>query len=502
MDNFSYNLKSFFSNDNFVILKNADKYLLASYHFVYETIQSNNKYTILLRKGNFKIKPIISICIPTFNNNDYVLLKALKEWEKSKNINLNLVEFVIVENGSNTYKDILSKNFNLKIKFINIKEKNLGKARKISVEEASSDLLLLVNDDTIPTEFLIERHIKYQVENYHNKLAILGTFYFHKDVLDTEFMKIIKDDKNLFFQNFFEDNIITNAFVTNNISIKKEYVIKAGNFDENLKISGEDNDLEKRLSRYDIKTLFKSDLISYHYHRHDCISYINLLKNRYYFDLKINLKYKYGINVNIYLDLFKINGKNIIAYFFLNYFCKNYNNDIYLKKYLELVHIIFTLIADDFNENFFENIKLKNTNSKILIVIFGKENYSIQQTYKNFEKINITKNTKLYEIIKKYDYFLFIDSNNILLPYAVELFLLLTENLDKSYKIILGRIFQKNENSRNFIILNIFDFFIKRECFINPLLLERNIDKNLLMDLKSRYKYAKINIPCTSIIFE
>lgn len=494
MDLFFDNLKILFNNNSLIFLKNINEFDNQKYDLIYQTEYNQNKYIVLSYKNNKNLKPIISICIPTYNKNNYVLLKSLKEWEKSKDINLNALEFIIVENGSKTYNNELLKEFNLNIILIHIDEGNIGKARKISVESSNSDILFLVNDDTIPTYFLIKNHIKYQIENYYNKLAILGTFKFHEDIIDNYFMEIIKDDKTLFFQNFFEDNIITDAFVTNNISIKKEYIINSGNFSDELKISGEDQDLENRLSKNNIKVLFKQELLSYHYHKHDINSYIKLLKNRYFFDRKINLKY------NRYLKkiLFDINQENLISsYFFLDYIIKNYNHDQYFKYYILLIHYICILIMDSEN-NYSKSIK--NINKKVLIILEEENNYFIDQTYTKYDIKYINKNTKLYEVLENnYDYFLFTNNNYRLLPYSIDLFILLSENIDKSYKIILGKVFKFNELLNKFFILNENDFFIKKECLINPLFLEETINTKLLLKIKDFFKHKEIDMPCTSM---
>jgi hypothetical protein len=503
MDLFFDNLNLLFKGNQFIFLKNSVKFNSIKYKFIYEVEYNNNKYTVLSCK-NSSLKPIISVCIPTYNgNNSYVLLKALEEWKNNKGINIDLVEFVIVENGSETYNSEILKNFNLNIKFINLKEKNLGKARRISVEKASSDLLLLVNDDTIPTEFLIRDHIKYQIENYNNNLAILGSFKFHKDVLDNNFMKIINDnDRQLFFQNFLKNNTVTNIFVSNNISIRKEYVLKAGNFCDDFTVSGEDNDLEKRLTKNNLRSLFKSELVSYHYHKHNIKSYIELLKIRYFFDIKISLKYE--LSPYLEKNLFSLDKDNILSsYFFLNYITKNYEKDNYFKYYISLIHYICFFVSYFDSNYYYYYIKDIQDNKKKVLVIVDNPNYSLYQTYKNFEIKYINQNTKLHELIdNNYDYFLFVNSKYQLLPFSIELLVFLFEIIDKSYKIILSYTFKIDNETGKFSALDNVDFFIKKECLLNPIFLEEDINIDLLIKIKNLYRSKNIDVPFTSIYLD
>ena len=303
--------------------KNLENYIKQNFNLLL-TINTDKEDIIVFSNTieiNKFIKPIISICIPSYNREE-VVLKAVSLWNNQKNISPDIYEIIIVENGSNLLSEEDFKEYK-NIKLFKIPEGNIGLARKISVEKASGEFLLLVNDDTYPSEDLLIKHLTYQLLFSKEKIAILGKFLLHPDFIKDKKSQIIVENCLDFSQNCLKDGIITDNiafFVTNNLSIRKEYVLKAGNFAENLSKGGEDSELGYRFFKKGGIVLFKEDLIAYHYH-----DYIKNL-DRTIFNRGITSAHMISRNKKFYKDFYKKNTQHI------NFMFKTINT-INLKRF-------------------------------------------------------------------------------------------------------------------------------------------------------------------------
>lgn len=490
---------------------NISEHIKNDYIILYSSDISEIETLFLFCKKDFDlslINSLISICIPTYysKERESILSYSIEEWTKSKNINLNLVEFIIVENGSNYYNHKYFEKYNLNIKLFNIEESNLGKARKISVEESNSKIILLVNDDTIANFNLIEKHLIYQIINYKKNIAILGKFIFHNNVLDNDFMKIINEYSKIFIQNKLENNKEYNnykLFITNNISIKKELILKVGNFSEDFISEGEDTDLGYRLLNNGLNIIFKEDIISHHLHKHDINSYLNLLKRRLFVGAKIDRKYSENKYIN---NLENYTFYNIIASkIFINYIRNNYENDLFLKYYLDFISICSYTIANLdvleklYNKKIFNyEINYLKDNKKILSLIHKKnKKYLDILKFENYYLYD--ENSFISDVFqKKFEYLNILEIDFIPLLYTNELLLNIKNNIDQSIEVLFGSGFSFDIENKNIIPEKNTDIFIGKIFLIkNTDLLESkiiDINKNLFQK-----NIFNILLPFTSI---
>lgn len=505
-DDFFYKIKNsnqilFFElieNDNNI--KNLDEFIKENNFKVWYKTEYENKTLIITSKKdpkefNDKIKPIISVCIPTGKRKD-VLFKALDAWNNSENIHTDLIELVIVENGSSEIETEELLKYKTPIKYENIKEAHLSFARSITVNKATADILFLTNDDTIATSNLLEMHLNYQSLYYKNKLAILGKFIFHPEVITTKFMQVLENGKKFFYQNDYDDFTLYKtdlSFLTNNISILKHAVIEAGNFSKDFpRAASDDLDLGYQLDKLGYHVLFKSDLVSYHYHFYTLEDFVNSTINRAYWAIKYVKKYP-STEKRHFID--GINGEGMHRNFYLNsafsHLIKNYTfDDIndnlnYVVIYiLNMYSVSFGVLkgANEFlNYKMDENAEIKEK-PLISILLLVDENDDVEksiqsvinQSYENWELILISNenNTVLPQIIEKYSnikqkisinntenkiktikniegkYIKFLLSNEILISYALEFFVRYLIFSNEAKKIFYGdyMIFNKDEN--------------------------------------------------------
>ncbi|NBI28186.1 glycosyltransferase family 2 protein [Chengkuizengella marina] len=218
-----------------------------------------------------------SIVIPT-KDKLYRLRLVLQALEKQINDD---VEVIIVFDGCN--EDTLDQFNKTCFSFSPIPivcEHNVGRAaaRNLGIQRASGDIIIFVDDDRVPDQDFVNKHI-YGHQN--EKCVLLGE---RKDVFMLE-----SEIKDLFDQGLLRDDIqilkskVTKkqlqkgvsihhinmlnwlSFYTGNVSIKKKYLEQIGFFDEKFKGWGhEDLDLGIRLSNIGLKFKKDNSLVNYH----------------------------------------------------------------------------------------------------------------------------------------------------------------------------------------------------------------------------------------------
>jgi len=535
----------------------------------YKTEYTNKIFIIASKKTpkeyNNKIKPLISVCIPTGKRKN-ILLKALDSWNNSENIHTELIEIILVENGSSEIQKEELLKYKTPIKYINLKESNLSFARSVSVNEASSDILFLTNDDTIATSNLLEKHINYQSLYYKDNIVILGKFISHPEIMTTKFMKLLENKTNFFHQNSYKNNIFYNSkdsFLTNNLSILKNIVIKVGNFSSEFPTAASDDfDLGYRVAELGYKVLFKEDLISYHYHFYTAKDFVNSVINRTYWAMNYVKKYPStkkshfpdGIDTEQIYKNFYINtafSSLVEKYDFennhddLNYIIQNILN-IYassigllkgLNKFLgyEISEdnqlkdnpLISVLLLVNENENLEKTINsLLNQSYQNweLALITDENNFNLKQVIEKYsdieDKIFIVTETNKFKVLKnlKGKYIKFLSSNEVLMSYALEMFVRYFSLCENSKKIIYANYiifdddknkcfhvetvkdnFLFNKDSNNFEFVSISSSFFEKNILLEESI---NFDNNLeYHDLLNQVKYQKEKIEFPFFIY-
>ena len=212
----------------------------------------------------------ISIIIPTFNRLD-VISKTLLAIDH-QNINLNQIETIIVDDGSekvqlNRLKHLV-KNIKVKTRFYTQKHKGPATARNFGIKKAIGNIVLIINDDTVPTPNLIKRHLLFHKRHPKINHALLGLVSWHPDLDITPFMIWLENGGPYFsYDKIRGKDAGWQRFWTCNISLKKEFLINKGMFDESFpNASWEDIELGYRLSLSKLILSYDRQALGYHYH--------------------------------------------------------------------------------------------------------------------------------------------------------------------------------------------------------------------------------------------
>lgn len=140
------------------------------------------------------IKPLISVCLFTRNPEHNLFLKVLDSLKK-QTLPINKWELVVIENSSksyifNRYKNIISKNFNMKI--INESRKGFYWCQRRGILESTADLILFIADDCVVDKNYLK--ISTSMMNKKTQVGVLtGNIQFTTPEYTNKFTKRLHD---------------------------------------------------------------------------------------------------------------------------------------------------------------------------------------------------------------------------------------------------------------------------------------------------------------------
>lgn len=206
----------------------------------------------------------ISVIIPTHNRSK-LLRRTLDALYKQT---APLLEVIVVSDGStdSTRETVNEFGMRLPIKYLEQPQRGVSSARNLGLKHASADLVLLMDDDVIPSPQLIEAHLHFHEEVPELQSVLLGYVTWHPDLRVTPFMRWYGEYGGLFGFSRLKDNhrISPRFFYSCNISLKRQFLISQGGFTETLTVL-EDNELGYRLAQNGMKLFFRSAALGYHY---------------------------------------------------------------------------------------------------------------------------------------------------------------------------------------------------------------------------------------------
>ena len=216
--------------------------------------------------------PQLSIIIPTYNRKD-ILLKTLKGYE-DQTAQAEILEILVIDDGSTDGTGAAVTDFSLAspitIRCLSQKNAGLASARNHGIREAKGALLLLGDDDIIPAPTLVAEHMAWNRRYPADNFAILGHVSWSPEVHPTPFMEWLGLDGVLFgFGRLSPGKEVGfQFFYFCNTSIKREFLIREGMFDESFRAYGyEDTELSYRLINKGFRLLYNPQAIGYHYKR-------------------------------------------------------------------------------------------------------------------------------------------------------------------------------------------------------------------------------------------
>ena len=211
--------------------------------------------------------PEISVVLPTFNRSEIlrVCLAALA----FQSLPTARWEAVLVDDGSTDDTEALYSNALLPFCLTYVRQANqgAGAARRAGVERAKGEFLLLCNDDSIVSSNLLVEHLTTHRKRSREKIAVLGAFRYSEGVIKRALSLYVNTTAFLFPQGTLKatESYDQAHFITCNLSVRRDAVIAAGNFDPHFRVA-EDTELGTRLVQRGLRVVYHAGATAWHEH--------------------------------------------------------------------------------------------------------------------------------------------------------------------------------------------------------------------------------------------
>src|SRR3990167_574038 len=226
----------------------------------------------------------ISLIIPTARRTP-LLKRHLREL-KDQTIRSDAFEVIGILEGEDQTEEFkrggANQQFPFSLSIHSQEQKGPAAARNLGASYATSNILLFVGDDCMPSPNLLWRHY-YEHFRREGHFAVQGLTHWHPNIPPDDFMLALTDKLGL-QANW---NVLKNPdgswkseapswFLTTNISISKDLFLSEGAFSEKFpNPAWEDIEFGFRLAKHGFKTYFSPDTLNYHFHKMTLDGFVN-----------------------------------------------------------------------------------------------------------------------------------------------------------------------------------------------------------------------------------
>ncbi len=225
----------------------------------------------------------LSIVIPSYNRLEALLLCL--ESLSQQSLATNLFEIIIIDDGSDNDQQKLIETLFLKYKLEGYyyRQTNSGpaKARNKGIKMAKNEIILLIGDDMLVETDLLKNHYEFHLTNPESSQALLGRVVWSDKIILNDFMDWLERTSFQFDFKSLTDNKLVDYkhFYTSNISLKKDFLINNGLFNESFPFAAfEDTELGYRLIKKGLKLIYRSQALVYHHHEINFSDYLKRME--------------------------------------------------------------------------------------------------------------------------------------------------------------------------------------------------------------------------------
>lgn len=209
----------------------------------------------------------LSIVVPTHNRRDK-LLRVLDGYNR-QTARDRILEVLVVDDGSTdgTREAAQQAAAKLQIPIRHLWQECSGQAaaRNHGIREAQGEIVLFGDDDIIPVPIYVEEHLAWHGNYPAPGDAVLGRVLWSPEVNPTPFMRWLEQDSD---SRMHRGLMGDPAFLAGIISLKKDFLLQNGMFDEEFRTYGlEDIELGRRLLKKGLRIFYNPDALGYHYKR-------------------------------------------------------------------------------------------------------------------------------------------------------------------------------------------------------------------------------------------
>jgi glycosyltransferase involved in cell wall biosynthesis len=142
-----------------------------------------------------------------------------------------------------------------------------GPRRNAGVEATRCEIVLLLGDDTIPTPELVALHLEHHRRRPEAEVAVLGHIGWHPQVARGRVERWLDWSKAQFD---YPPHAVADAgfgrFYSSNLSIKRDFFLSVGGFDDDFAFGYEDTDLGLRLGQRGLRLEYEPAARAEHLH--------------------------------------------------------------------------------------------------------------------------------------------------------------------------------------------------------------------------------------------
>ncbi len=211
----------------------------------------------------------ITVILPTYNRS--AILRKVLQGFVCQTKPQALAEILVVDDGStdDTRSVVADHQSILPIRYLYQPNRGPASARNWGIREATTALVLFIDDDIIPSPELLEQHMYVHAHNPEPQVAVQGYVTWSKEVKVTPFMRWYGEKGPLFAFGHIRngEEVDFRYFYTCNASLKTALLRTHGGFHESFKVAAfEDTELAYRLLRCaGMRLLYNRKAVAYHY---------------------------------------------------------------------------------------------------------------------------------------------------------------------------------------------------------------------------------------------
>jgi GT2 family glycosyltransferase len=151
------------------------------------------------------------------------------------------------------------------IRVIRASRPGASAARNAGWRAATSDLILFLDDDIVPTPALVPEHLRWHANHPEPEVAVLGRVRWSRRVKTNPFMRWLERGIQFDYDTISGIEVGWGRLYSCNLSIKRELLERAGGFDESRFPYGyEDTELARRLASRGLRLLYNRAAVGEH----------------------------------------------------------------------------------------------------------------------------------------------------------------------------------------------------------------------------------------------
>jgi GT2 family glycosyltransferase len=209
--------------------------------------------------------PACSVIVPTFNR--AATLRRCLDALAAQTVPPGTMEIVVGDDGSTDDTAAIVAQWaagaDIALRYFRQENAGANAARNAAIRLAAGPILLIVNDDTIAVPTLLADHLALHAAHPQDGVCVLGRMTIAPELPPSLFAALHHDASFRLFEG--RGELPWDAFFTCNLSVKRDFLLRHGLFDESLRWH-EDIELAERLLPHGLRLLYCPQALGLHHH--------------------------------------------------------------------------------------------------------------------------------------------------------------------------------------------------------------------------------------------